>query len=94
MQRAAQQAVRDGLATYERRHGWKGNLLNVIANGDTLATYHHVDWDGAIAPGSYVHALVTEVEPHGRDREVRQLRGAARAGGNQVDAPSPRRESS
>ena len=23
----------------------------------------HVDWDGAIAPGSYVHALVTEVEP-------------------------------
>ncbi len=63
MQRAAQQAVRDGLATYERRHGWKGNLLNIIANGDTLATYHHVDWDGAIAPGSYVHALVTEVDP-------------------------------
>ena len=63
MQRAAQQAVRDGLAAYERRHGWKGNLLNVIANGDSLATYHHVDWDGAIAPGSYVHALVTEVEP-------------------------------
>ncbi len=63
MQRAAQQAVRDGLAAYERRHGWKGNLLNIIANGDSLATYHHVDWDGAIAPGSYVHALVTEVDP-------------------------------
>ena len=63
MQRAAQQAVRDGLASYERRHGWKGNLLNVVANGDLVATYHHVDWDGAIAPGSYVHALVTDVEP-------------------------------
>jgi len=63
MQRSAQLAVRDGLATYERRHGWKGNLLNVIANGDSLATYHHVDWDGAIVAGSYVHALVTEVEP-------------------------------
>ena len=63
MQHAAQQAVRDGLATYERRHGWKGNLLNVVANGDTLATYHHVDWDSNIVPGSYVHALVTEVEP-------------------------------
>ena len=63
MQHAAQQAVRDGLAAYERRHGWKGNLLNVVANGDTLATYHHVDWDGAIVPGSYVHALVTEVDP-------------------------------
>src|SRR5271166_6615120 len=63
MQQAAQQAVRDGLATYERRHGWRGNLLNVVANGDSIATYHHVDWDGAIRPGCYVHALVTEVEP-------------------------------
>ena len=63
LQRTAQQAVRDGLATYERRHGWKGNLLNVIANGDSLATYHHVDWDSAIRPGRYVHALVTDVEP-------------------------------
>jgi penicillin-binding protein 1A len=63
MQRAAQQAVRDGLATYERRHGWKGNLLNIVANGDSLATYRHVDWDENIVPGNYVHALVTEVEP-------------------------------
>jgi penicillin-binding protein 1A len=63
MQRAAQQALRDGLAVYERRHGWKGNLLNVVANGDMLATYHHVDWDGTMEPGSYIHAVVTEVEP-------------------------------
>ena len=63
MQHAAQQSLRDGLAAYERRHGWKGNLLNIIANGDSLATYHNVDWDGAIEPGSYVHALVTVVEP-------------------------------
>jgi len=63
MQRAAQQAVYDGLAAYERRHGWKGNLLNVVANGETLASYRHVDWDSEIHPGSYVHALVTEVTP-------------------------------
>ena len=63
MQRAAQQALYDGLAAYERRHGWKGNLLNVIANGDSIASYHHVDWDGTITDGSYVHALVTSVEP-------------------------------
>ena len=63
MQHAAQEAVRDGLAVYERRHGWKGNLLNVVANGETLATYHHIDWDGNIETGSYVHALVTDVEP-------------------------------
>ncbi len=63
MQRAAQQAVLDGLAAYEHRHGWKGNLLNVIANGESLESYRHVDWDNAIQPGSYVHALVTEVAP-------------------------------
>ncbi len=62
MQKAAQQAVRDGLAAYERRHGWKGNLLNVIANGDSLTTYHHVDWDQSISPGGYVHALVTAID--------------------------------
>ncbi|HKD83567.1 MAG TPA: PBP1A family penicillin-binding protein [Terriglobales bacterium] len=63
MQRAAQQALRDGLATYERRHGWKGNLQNVVSSGESIATYHHVDWDGNIEPGSYVHGLVTDVEP-------------------------------
>jgi penicillin-binding protein 1A len=63
MQRAAQQAVYDGLSAYERRHGWKGNLLNVVANGETLASYRHIDWDSQIRPGSYVHALVTEVAP-------------------------------
>ncbi|MGB7554500.1 MAG: PBP1A family penicillin-binding protein [Candidatus Korobacteraceae bacterium] len=62
MQKAAQQAVRDGLAAYERRHGWKGNLLNIVANGDSLDAYHHVDWDGTVAPDCYVHGLVTEVD--------------------------------
>ncbi len=63
MQQAAQEAVLDGLAAYERRHGWKGNLLNVVANGESLESYRHVDWDNAIQPGSYLHALVTQVEP-------------------------------
>jgi penicillin-binding protein 1A len=63
MQRAAKEAVLDGLAAYERRHGWKGNLLNVVANGETIASYRHVDWDSEIHPGSYLHALVTYVAP-------------------------------
>src|SRR5437588_455464 len=33
MQKAANQAVLDGLAAYERRHGWKDHLENVIAEG-------------------------------------------------------------
>lgn len=63
MQRAAKEALLDGLAAYERRHGWKGSLLNVVANGQSLDSYRHVDWDHEMAPGRYVHALVTDVGP-------------------------------
>jgi penicillin-binding protein 1A len=63
MQKSANLAVLDGLAAYEHRHGWKGSLLNVVANGESLESYRHVDWDGDMAPGDYVHALVTSVSP-------------------------------
>jgi penicillin-binding protein 1A len=63
LQRAANQAVLDGLATYERRHGWKGHLENVLAGSATLATYHHPDWDEEPEVNGYVHALITAVAP-------------------------------
>ena len=62
MQRAANQALLDGLAAYERRHGWRGHLENVLLEGWTLANYSSPDWDDGIGPGSYVHALVTDTE--------------------------------
>ena len=61
LQAAANQAVLDGLAAYERRHGWKGSLPNVIAEGSTLDNYTDPDWNESLAPGSYVHALVLNV---------------------------------
>jgi penicillin-binding protein 1A len=61
LQKAANQAVLDGLAAYEHRHGWKGRLENVLLEGQSLRQYHNPDWDETIAPGSYVHALVTQV---------------------------------
>jgi penicillin-binding protein 1A len=61
MQEAANRALLDGLAVYERRHGWKAYLPNMIAAGVDLDKYQHADWDEPMAPGSYVHALVTEV---------------------------------
>ena len=63
LQKAANLAVLDGLAAYEHRHGWRGSLLNVVANGETIETYRHSDWDDDIVPGDYVHALVTSVSP-------------------------------
>lgn len=61
-QQAANQAALDGLATYEKRHGWKGGLENVLANGSTLERYQHPDWSQPIREGSYLYALVTSVD--------------------------------
>jgi penicillin-binding protein 1A len=61
LQKTANQALLDGLAAYERRHGWKGNLSNVLAGGATLDGFRHPDWQEPLEPGSYVHALVRSV---------------------------------
>ncbi|MGA1998613.1 MAG: PBP1A family penicillin-binding protein [Terriglobales bacterium] len=61
MQEAANRALLDGLAAYERRHGWKGNLPNMVAVGLDVDKYQNPDWDEPMAPGSYVHALVADV---------------------------------
>jgi penicillin-binding protein 1A len=62
MQRVANQALRDGLHSYERRHGWKGNLPNVLRdNLGKLDTYEDDDWRHAIEKGSYVTGLVLSV---------------------------------
>ena len=61
LQIVANKSVLDGVAAYERRHGWKGNLVNVLATGGDLEVYKHPDWEESIETGSYLHAVVTEV---------------------------------
>src|SRR6266516_2718876 len=61
LQAAANQSVLDGLAAYERRHGWKGHLENILLQDQTLANFKHPDWDADFTSGSYAHALVTTV---------------------------------
>src|SRR5499425_2773755 len=63
MQKAANQAVRDGLHTYDRRHGWRDKLPNVLKdNLGNLETYEDDDWRHAIEKGSYVTGLVTALD--------------------------------
>ena len=59
LQKSANQAVLDGLAAYERRHGWKGHLENVVADGIAIDKYQHPDWDDEPEVNRYIHALVT-----------------------------------
>jgi penicillin-binding protein 1A len=63
LQRAANRAVFDGLAAYERRHGWRRRLPNVLAGDVTLANYQDPDWDSDPEVNGYVHALVLAVTP-------------------------------
>ncbi|MHB1022829.1 MAG: penicillin-binding protein 1A [Acidobacteriaceae bacterium] len=63
LQQTANRAVLDGLAAYERRKGWVGHLLNAVTAGSDLDSFHHPDWNLPTDPGSYMHALVTQVSP-------------------------------
>jgi penicillin-binding protein 1A len=67
LQRAANQAVLDGLAGYEKRHGWKSRLPNAIALAIPLDKYQHPDWDVDPEVNGYTHALVTAVSAGSAD---------------------------
>ena len=63
MQRTANRAAADGLHTYDRRHGWRGGLPNILRdNLGKLDTYEDEDWRHPIEKGDYVTALVTAVD--------------------------------
>src|SRR5467141_989317 len=53
MQRIANQSLRDGVHAYERRHGWKGNLPNVVRdNLGKLDAYYFVNYPPTTEKGS------------------------------------------
>ncbi|MBZ5527902.1 MAG: PBP1A family penicillin-binding protein [Acidobacteriia bacterium] len=63
MQRAANQAVRDGLHAYDRRHGWRGGRPNILRDQlGKLDTFQDDDWRHPIAKGDYLTGLVLSVE--------------------------------
>ena len=63
-QKSAEKAVRDGLHAYDRRHGWRGKLPNILRDRlGTLDKYQDDDWRKEIHKGDYVTGLVTAVAP-------------------------------
>jgi penicillin-binding protein 1A len=63
LQGVANRAVLDGAAAYERREGWKGDLPNVVLSGRDIESYKHPDWIQPFTKDSFVHGVVTAVEP-------------------------------
>jgi penicillin-binding protein 1A len=82
MQRIANQSLRDGLHGYERRHGWKGNLPNVLRdNLGKLDTYEDDDWRHAIEKGSYVTGVALSVNDKDAVIKIGTYRGILSASG-------------
>ncbi len=71
LQRTANRAVLDGVAALERRHGWKGNLLNVVAAGGSLDDFRHPDWRQPTEPGIVRARPGNECSPVPGDRAHR-----------------------
>ncbi|MBS1821934.1 MAG: PBP1A family penicillin-binding protein [Acidobacteria bacterium] len=63
LQRVANKAVLNGAAAYERRHGWKARVENVVLEGQDIESYVHPDWSQPLGKDAYVHGVVTAVEP-------------------------------
>jgi penicillin-binding protein 1A len=63
MQSAANQSIRDGLHLYERRHGWRGGLPNLLKdNLGAPDSYEDEDWRHTLEKGSYVTGLVLSAD--------------------------------
>ena len=61
LQTVANKAVLEGTAAYERRHGWRGRLPNIVLEGTDVESYRHPDWAQPLDKGSYVHGVVAAV---------------------------------
>jgi len=75
MQQAANRAIRDGLHAYDRRHGWRGKLDNILVDKtETLDTYEDDDWRWPVNKGDYVEGLVTAVDQKAATMKIGPLR--------------------
>ncbi len=62
LQRAAHQALDEGLRRLDKARGFRKPARNVIAEKRTLESFRHPRWAREIATGDIVPALVTDVE--------------------------------
>jgi len=65
MQKAANQAVFDGLRALDKRRGWRGRLANVLKDGGDPATYRHPGWARPPVVGRLRFGVVTEASRSG-----------------------------
>jgi penicillin-binding protein 1A len=60
MQKAANNAVRDGLRTYDKRHGWRGAEKNLLTTGTDLSKVTLPEWKLPIRTNDIVPGIVLD----------------------------------
>lgn len=64
LQRAAEESVRQGLRAYDKRHGWRGAIANLLDDGVEDLERHALDgWKDSLQAGELVPGIVTESGP-------------------------------
>lgn len=75
MQRAANQALREGLRNYDKKHGWRGPIDNVLkVPSVSLDSYSNPDWRTQPHPGDIVVGLVQDVGGDGATIKIGKYR--------------------
>ena len=66
LQRAARESVREGLRAYDKRHGWRGPVTNLLDDGvDDLESYTFEEWQRPLQAGRLVPGIVIETHSDG-----------------------------
>jgi penicillin-binding protein 1A len=68
LQDLANRAIEHGLRRYDKRHGWRKPLRNVIAEGRAIDTVRDDRWTRPIVPGDVVPAIVVTAPKTGTAR--------------------------
>jgi penicillin-binding protein 1A len=68
LQDLANRAIEHGLRKYDKRHGWRKPVRNVIAEGRAIDTVRDDRWNRPMAPGDVVPAIVVTAPKGGAAR--------------------------
>jgi penicillin-binding protein 1A len=62
MQKSANEALHEGLRSYDKKRGWRGPIENILKTpSNNLETYSHPDWRSSLRTGDIVVGLVQSV---------------------------------
>ena len=77
MQEDANKALRDGLRAYDKKHGWRGPIGNVLKQPSaSIQAYAHPDWRNLIRPGDIIAGMVENANPSGVTVRIGRYRAA------------------